>query len=86
MKLLRIKLPDQLHARLKVQCAVESISMQQYAVDAISMQVGYLPDDNPKKDHFPPEVLAAGMKFLKIQPEAKINPALASANPQKRGM
>ena len=31
MKLLRIKLPDSLHARLKVQCAVDGVSMQESA-------------------------------------------------------
>ncbi len=34
MKLLRIKLPDQLHARLKVQAATDG-SMQALAVEAI---------------------------------------------------
>ncbi len=35
MKLLRIKLDDALHARLKVQCAMDQVSMQQYCVDCI---------------------------------------------------
>ncbi len=39
MKLLRIKLPDQLHARLKVQAAVWGGSMQNIAVGAIEEAV-----------------------------------------------
>lgn len=35
MKLLRIHLPDALHARLKVQCAMDVVSMQAAAVEAI---------------------------------------------------
>ncbi len=36
MKLLRIKLPDSLHARLKVQCAVDAVSMQEAGVEALA--------------------------------------------------
>ncbi len=63
MKLLRIKLPDSLHARLKVQAATDG-SMQVLAVVAIR------------------QLLDA----CDVQRQAQLNPALASANPQKRGL
>ncbi len=59
---LRIKLPDQLHARLKVQAAMTNSSMQELAVAGIKAVCPF-PYEN-------------GSQI----------PALASANPQKRGM
>ncbi len=35
MKLLRIKLPDQLHARLKLQAVLDQVSMQEAAVQSL---------------------------------------------------
>ncbi len=51
MKLLRIKLDDTLHARLKVQCAMDQVSMQQFSVDAIREALpGYNPQGNPRSN------------------------------------
>ncbi len=62
MKLLRIKLPDQLHARLKLQAVLDQVSMQEKAMRAIEHSVK----------------VSEGF--------GQINPALTSANPQKRGL
>ncbi len=74
MKLLRIKLPDQLHARLRRMASDEEYAAQDRFTTSGTMQslalraLTRLADERDAFD------------------AAKINPALASANPQKRGL
>ncbi len=72
MKLLRIKLPDQLHARLRVQSAIAAESMQTTAVEVLQKWV-------IEKEQY-------NESLRQHHERTYNNPALTSANPQKRGL
>ncbi len=71
MKLLRIKLPDSLHARLRRMASDEEYAAQDRFTTSGTMQS---------------LALRALTRLADEGDAAKINPALASANPQKRGL